>query len=53
MIADAMEKVGKEGVISLVEVHDHRTGNYRRDALDKGYISPYFATDPERDGGGS
>ena len=50
MIADAMEKVGKEGVISLEEGKSMSTELEITEGMrfDKGYISPYFATDPER-----
>jgi chaperonin GroEL len=50
MIAEAMDKVGKEGVIT---VEDSNTFGLELELtegmrLDKGYISPYFITDPER-----
>lgn len=50
MIADAMEKVGKEGVISLEEGKSMTTELEITEGMrfDKGYISPYFATDAER-----
>ena len=50
MIADAMEKVGKEGVISLEEGKSMETELEVTEGMrfDKGYISPYFATDTER-----
>lgn len=50
MIAEAMEKVGKEGVISLEEGKSMTTELEITEGMrfDKGYISPYFATDPER-----
>ena len=50
MIADAMDKVGKEGVISLEEGKSMETELEVTEGMrfDKGYISPYFATDPER-----
>ena len=50
MIADAMDKVGKEGVISLEEGKSMNTELEITEGMrfDKGYISPYFATDPER-----
>jgi len=50
MIAEAMDKVGKEGVISLEEGKSMTTELEVTEGMrfDKGYISPYFATDPER-----
>ncbi|MEJ6658027.1 MAG: chaperonin GroEL [Synechococcus sp. ChSW.bin.154] len=50
MIADAMNKVGKEGVISLEEGKSMETELEVTEGMrfDKGYISPYFATDTER-----
>lgn len=50
MIAQAMDKVGKEGVISLEEGKSMFTELEITEGMrfDKGYISPYFATDPER-----
>lgn len=50
MIADAMDKVGNEGVISLEEGKSMTTELEVTEGMrfDKGYISPYFATDTER-----
>ncbi len=50
MIAAAMDKVGKEGVISLEEGKSMTTELEITEGMrfDKGYISPYFATDTER-----
>ncbi|WP_159783125.1 chaperonin GroEL [Sodalinema gerasimenkoae] len=50
MIANAMDKVGKEGVISLEEGKSMTTELEITEGMrfDKGYISPYFATDTER-----
>ena len=50
MIADAMDKVGKEGVISLEEGKSMTTELEITEGMrfDKGYISPYFVTDAER-----
>ncbi|ERN43172.1 chaperonin GroL [Rubidibacter lacunae KORDI 51-2] len=50
MIAEAMEKVGKEGVISLEEGKSMTTELEVTEGMrfDKGYISPYFVTDAER-----
>jgi len=50
MIAEAIDKVGKDGVIT---VEESQTFGMEMDLVegmrfDKGYISPYFATDPER-----
>ncbi|ACB50694.1 chaperonin 1 [Crocosphaera subtropica ATCC 51142] len=50
MIAEAMDKVGKEGVISLEEGKSMFTELEITEGMrfDKGYISPYFVTDTER-----
>ncbi len=50
MIAEAMDKVGKEGVISLEEGKSMETELEITEGMrfDKGYISPYFVTDAER-----
>ena len=50
MMADAMDKVGKEGVISLEEGKSMETELEVTEGMrfDKGYFSPYFATDTER-----
>ncbi|MDJ0693422.1 chaperonin GroEL [Mastigocoleus sp. MO_188.B34] len=50
MISQAMDKVGKEGVISLEEGKSMSTELEITEGMrfDKGYISPYFATDTER-----
>jgi chaperonin GroEL len=50
MIAQAMDKVGREGVISLEEGKSMTTELEITEGMrfDKGYISPYFATDTER-----
>jgi chaperonin GroEL len=50
MIAEAIDKVGKDGVIT---VEESQTFGMEMDLVegmrfDKGYISPYFVTDPER-----
>ncbi|MET0665279.1 MAG: chaperonin GroEL [Acidimicrobiales bacterium] len=50
MIADAIDKVGKDGVIT---VEESQTFGMEMDLVegmrfDKGYISPYFVTDPDR-----
>ena len=50
MIAEAMDKVGREGVISLEEGKSMTTELEVTEGMrfDKGYVSPYFATDTER-----
>jgi len=50
MIAEAMDKVGKEGVISLEEGKSMTTELEVTEGMrfEKGYISPYFVTDAER-----
>jgi chaperonin GroEL len=50
LIAEAMKKVGKDGVIT---VEESRTMNTELEVVegmqfDRGYLSPYFVTDPER-----
>ncbi len=50
MIADAIDKVGKDGVVT---VEESNTFGMELDFIegmqfDKGYLSPYFVTDPER-----
>src|SRR5580693_7232710 len=49
-IADAMEKVGKDGVITVEEAKTLETEVETKDGMqfDKGYISPYMVTDSER-----
>ncbi|MDH7600663.1 MAG: chaperonin GroEL [Armatimonadota bacterium] len=50
LVADAMEKVGKDGVITTEESKGTTTSLEWVEGLqfDKGYISPYMITDPER-----
>ncbi|MBD2494408.1 chaperonin GroEL [Nostoc sp. FACHB-280] len=50
LIAEALDKVGREGVVSLEEGKSVTTELEVTEGLnfDKGYISPYFATDAER-----
>ena len=50
MIAEAMDKVGKEGVITVEESQTFGLELELTEGMrfDKGYISPYFATDTER-----
>jgi chaperonin GroEL len=50
LIADAMEKVGKDGVITVEEAKGLETALETVDGMqfDRGYLSPYFVTDPEK-----
>jgi chaperonin GroEL len=50
LIADAMDKVGKDGVITVEEAKSLDTSLEVVEGLqfDRGYLSPYFVTDPER-----
>ena len=50
IIADAMDKVGKDGVITVEEAKSIETSLDVVEGMqfDRGYLSPYFVTDPER-----
>ena len=50
LIAEAMEKVGREGVITVEETNSFETTLETTEGMrfDKGFLSPYFVTDPER-----
>ncbi|MFA6822759.1 MAG: chaperonin GroEL [Geobacter sp.] len=50
IIAEAMEKVGKEGVITVEEAKAMETSLETVEGMqfDRGYLSPYFVSDPER-----
>ena len=50
LIADAMDRVGKDGVITVEEAKSLDTNLEVKEGMqfDRGYLSPYFVTDPDR-----
>lgn len=50
LISDAMARVGRQGVVTMEESRTAEDNLYVVEGMqfDRGYISPYFITDPER-----
>ncbi|MFP3589264.1 chaperonin GroEL, partial [Paraburkholderia sp. SIMBA_055] len=50
LIAEAIDKVGKEGVVTVEEAQAFGTELELTEGMrfDKGYLNPYFVTDPDR-----
>ena len=50
LISDAMDRVGRQGVITMEESRTAEDNLYVVEGMqfERGYISPYFVTDPER-----
>ncbi len=50
LISDAMGRVGRQGVVTMEESRTAEDHLYVVEGMqfDRGYISPYFVTDPER-----
>ncbi len=50
LISDAMARVGRQGVVTMEESRTAEDNLYVVEGMqfDRGYISPYFVTDPER-----